>query len=111
MRLKYLDLLSEQVNTICQQIILKSKNESFHSYFSRLSAGKWYLLAHSIDPNILNAPKNKFITEENSEYHRNNIDNYPDHKKIMENWLTISTQRHIDFENSINVLKRHRLNF
>ena len=84
---------------------------SFHSYFSRLSAGKWYLLAHSIDPNILNAPKNKFITEENSEYHRNNIDNYPDHKKIMENWLTISTQRHIDFENSINVLKRHRLNF
>ena len=84
---------------------------SFHAYFSRLSAGKWYLLAHTVDPNILNAPKNKFTTEDNSEYHRNNIDNYPYHKKIMENWLIISTQRHIDFENSVNVLKRHRLNF
>ena len=84
---------------------------SFHAYFSRLSAGKWYLLAHTVDPNILNAPKNKFSTEENSEYHRNNIDNYPDHKNIMENWLTISIQRHMDFENSVNVLKMHRLNF
>ena len=84
---------------------------SFHAYFSRLSAGKWYLLAHTVDPNILNAPKIKFSTEENSEYHRNNIDYYPNHKKIMENWLSISTQRHIDFENSVNVLKRHRLNF
>ena len=49
---------------------------SFHAYFSRLAAGKWYLLSYGIDPKILNAPKNKFISEETSEYHKNNISNY-----------------------------------
>jgi len=83
---------------------------SFHAYFSRLSAGKWYLLAHTVDPRILDAPENKDINESTSEYHLNNIDNHPEYKKIMENWLSISAKRHIDFENSINVLKKHRLN-
>ena len=27
----------------------------------------------------------------------------------MNKWISISAQRHIDFENSINALKRHRL--
>ena len=82
---------------------------SNHSYFSRLKAGKWYVLSYMIDPKILGAPKNMYITEDTSEYHRNNIENYPEHKKIMKKWISTSAQRHIDFENSINVLKRHRL--
>ena len=83
---------------------------SEHSYFSRLAAGKWYGLAYIVNPKIiLNAPDNKFITIESSEYHKNNIDNYNDHKEIMNKWISISAQRHIDFENSINALKRHRL--
>ena len=28
----------------------------------------------------------------------------------MKKWISISAQRHIDFENSIKALKRHRLN-
>ena len=83
---------------------------SNHFYFSRLAAGKWYAISYRIDPEILGAPKNKFITEESSEYHRNNIENYPEHKEIMKKWISISAQRHIDFENSVNALKRHRLN-
>ena len=82
---------------------------SFHSYFSRLAAGKWYLLSYGIDPKILNAPNNKFISEETSEYHKNNISNYPDHQKIMKKWVSISAQRHIEFENSIKVIERHKL--
>ena len=82
---------------------------SNHSYFSRLRAGKWYLISYQIDPKILGGPKNKFVTEESSEYHRNNIENYPEHKKIMEKWISISAKRHKDFENSINALGRHRL--
>ena len=82
---------------------------SFHSYFSRLAAGKWYLLQYGIDPNILNAPKNKFISEETSEYHKNNISNYPEHKKIMQKWVSISSKRHIEFENIIKVIERHKL--
>ena len=82
---------------------------SFHAYFSRLAAGKWYLLSYGIDPKILNGPKNNFISEETSEYHKNNISNYPDHQKIMKKWVSISAQRHIEFENSIKIIERHKL--
>ena len=83
---------------------------SEHSYFSRLAMGKWYTLTYTVDPKILNAPDNKFISQDTSEYHKYNIDNYPEHKKIMKKWTSISSQRHIDFENSIKAIKRHRLN-
>ena len=82
---------------------------SNHTYFSRLKGGNWYALSYMIDPKVLGAPKNRYITEDTSEYHRNNIENYPEHKKIMKKWISTSAQRHIDFENSINALKRHRL--
>ena len=82
---------------------------SFHAYFSRLAAGKWYLLSYGIDPKILNGPKNNFISEETSEYHKNNISNYPDHQKTMQKWVSISAQRHIEFEKLIKVIERHKL--
>ena len=82
---------------------------SFHAYFSRLAAGKWYLLSYGIDPKILSGPKNNFISEETSEYHKNNISNYPDHQKTMQKWVSISAQRHIEFENLIKVIERHKL--
>ena len=82
---------------------------SFHAYFSRLAKGKWYLLSYGIDPELLNAPKNKFINEENSEYHKNNISNYPEHQKTMEKWVSISAKRHMEFEKIIKVIERHKL--
>lgn len=82
---------------------------SEHSYFSRLKLGKWFYVVFIADPKIFNAPDNKFIEENMSEYHKHNIDNYPEHKKIMEKWISISAQRHIDFENSIGVLNKHKL--
>jgi len=82
---------------------------SFHAYYSRMVKGKWYLLTYGIDPIILNAPKNIFINEESSEYHKNNISNYPEHKKIMNKWVSISVQRHLEFENIVDALDRHKL--
>ena len=82
---------------------------SQHSYFSRLKMGKWFIVSYAIDPKILNAPQNKFIDELLSEYHKDNIRDYPEHEKIMKKWISISAQRHIEFENSISVLDRHRL--
>jgi len=82
---------------------------SFHAYYSRMVKGKWYLLTYGIDPIILNAPKNIFINEESSEYHKNNISNYPEHKKIMNKWVSISAQRHLEFENIVDALDRHKL--
>ena len=82
---------------------------SFHAYYSRLVKGKWYLLNYGIDPKILNAPKNNFISEESSEYHKNNISNYPEHQKIMNRWVSISAQRHFEFENIVEALDSHKL--
>jgi len=82
---------------------------SNHSYFSRFSAGKWYMLSYAVDPETLGAPKNKFIDESGSEYHRNNIGNYPKFKDIMTNWISLSAQRHKNFENSIGVKTNHIL--
>ena len=82
---------------------------SSHSYFSRLSMGKWLTLGYLVDPKVLNAPKNKFLTEESSEYHKYNINNYPEHNEIMKKWISISAERHVNFEKSIKVIKRHLL--
>lgn len=82
---------------------------SEHSYFSRLKLGKWYGLTHIVNPKILNAPVNKFISVDSSEYHRNNIDMHPKHREIMNKWISISLQRHKNFENSIKTLEAHKL--
>ena len=82
---------------------------STHSYFSRLAMGKWFAIGYSADPKIFNAPESKYFTEESSEYHRNNISNYPEHNEIMKKWISISAERHVNFEKSIKVIKRHSL--
>jgi hypothetical protein len=82
---------------------------SEHSYFSRLAGGKWYGLVYVVDPKIFNAPDNSFVAENSSEYHKYNIDKYPKHKKIMEKWISISAQRHLEFENLANTKKYHKL--
>jgi hypothetical protein len=82
---------------------------SSHSYFSRLAMGKWFAIGYMADPKIFNAPKSKYLTEESSEYHKNNISNYPEHNKIMKKWIAISAERHVNFEKSIKVRKRHLL--
>ena len=83
---------------------------SNHSYFSRLNYGKWFVLSYFADPSILDAPKNNFFTEESSEYHKNRIQNYPKHKRIMKKWMITSAERHRNFEQSVNALERHYLN-
>lgn len=82
---------------------------STHSYFSRLAGGKWYVVQYATDPKVLSGPKNKFITVETSEYHPSKINNYPEHKKIMNEWLRLSKLRHKKFENSIKSLKKHSI--
>tara|TARA_Y100000591_G_C21705418_1_gene630525 strand:- start:43 stop:876 length:834 start_codon:yes stop_codon:yes gene_type:complete len=82
---------------------------SMHWYFSRLVNGYWIGLNYTVNPKLLNAPKNSYLTEETSEYHKYNIDKFPEHKKIMNQWISISAQRHIEFEKIFKSKSRHRL--
>ena len=82
---------------------------SSHVYFSRLARGQMLELVHIIDPNLLNSPKITKFTEESSEFHKNNIINFPEHKKTMEKWISIAAKRHREFEKNVKIRKHHAL--
>ena len=84
---------------------------SSHSYFSRLVGGNWYRVLYLANPKILNAPETKFKTLESTEYHGRNIENFPEHKKIMDEFVKLSFQRHQEFENTLKARGYHRLKF
>jgi len=84
--------------------------ESNHGYFSRPVGGIWYDFRHFINPKMIDAPINNSHSEEGSEYHRNNINNFPEHRKSMEKWISISSEYHKIFENLVNAKSKHKLN-
>ena len=82
---------------------------SDHVYFSRLVRGALVGISYAMDPMILNSPPIKNITEETSEFHKFNIENYPEHKKVMEKLVSISAERHKEFEKNHKAKKHHLL--
>ena len=82
---------------------------SSHSYFSRLTGGKWFVMNHDFDPEILGAPKSKFIKEDRSEYHKYNISNFPEHKKVMEKIISRGAKRHKLFEQEVRAKEHHKI--
>ncbi len=83
---------------------------SWHSYFSRLSRGEWYLIQYIANPKIFNSPKINFVTEESSEFHKANISRYPEHKIVMDKWISLSAKRHQYLEKLFKAKNHHLLN-
>jgi len=92
----------EDNNIIVPKIMLTSN----HIIFARSSSQNFYGISHGINPKYFNGPKNKFITEETSEYHPNNINKYPLHLKFMEKFLSTQSSLHQSIEDSLK-LKGH----
>ena len=84
---------------------------SMHSYFSRMTGGNWYMLQYIVDPSLFDAPESKFKTEETSEYHKYNIEKHIEHKKVMDQFVKLSFQRHQEFEKIIKARGFQRLKF
>ena len=84
--------------------------DSFHSYFSRLNRGEWYVIQYMANPKIFNAPKINFLTEDSSEFHKANIQRYPEHKVIMDKWISLSAKRHQFLEKIYKAKENHLLN-
>jgi len=97
--------LKENSNIKIPKILLGS----FHSYFSRTTGGDWIMLAYAIDPKYLNGPKNKYFTEDTSEYHKFNINRFPEHQETMNKWLLIAAKRHQELENLANSKPKYKL--
>ena len=82
---------------------------SAHIIFDRSISQKYYVLTHFINPEFFKGPKNKFLTENDSEYHPLNISKYPEHKKFMNKFLSKSSLFHQDIENKLGVKNQKKL--
>jgi len=71
---------------------------SNHVFYSPNIRDKGIDITHIINPELYGAPKTIYGMEIQSEYHRNNIENYPLKKKFMINWTAEKANEHSDFE-------------
>jgi len=108
--LGFLASIKKYINDNNQKDLPKIMLGRFHSYFSRTNGADWYLISHLINPKNINAPDSKFFTEESSEYHKYNIDNYPGHKEVMKKWISFSVKKHLALERLAMAKTDHKLN-
>jgi hypothetical protein len=81
------------------------------AYFAPVVRDTLFTWSYCIDPEVFGASKNKFTTEDTSEYHPANINQYPDKKKFMDDWIKLTAKRHKAFELMIGAKERHKLDF
>ena len=84
---------------------------SWHAYFSRLTGGTLYTVGYYDNPKFFSGPKDKFFTEDTSEYHPSNIKRFPKFNQYMNDYIKISAKRHVDFENTVSAATSHKLDF
>ena len=80
-------------------------------YYAPVVRDTFYAWTYSIDPEFFGASKNKFFSEERSEYHPYNINNFPDKKKFMNDWIITSKKFHQLMELNLKAKKHHKLDF
>ena len=72
---------------------------------------KWIGIAYYINPELFGAPKIINAKEEKSEYHRDNIGNFPEQKNFILNWTIEQSKLHQQLEKVLNLRTRHMLDF
>ena len=80
-------------------------------YYAPVVKDTFYAWNYLIDPEFFGASKNKFFTEETSEYYPSNINNYPDKKKFMNDWIITAAKFHKLMEINLKAKKHHKLDF
>jgi len=80
-------------------------------YYAPVVRDTYYAWSYCIDPEKFGATKNKFFAEESSEYHPSNINNFPDKKEFMNNWIITTTKMHQQIELTLKAKEHHKLDF
>ena len=93
-------------NIVEPTILLAATHEYFAPVVGDSGPGVYFL----INPEAYGGPKNKYFTEETSEYHRSNIDKHPEFKKFIDEWTSLSAKRHQQFEIDWKARDNHKLN-
>ena len=76
-------------------------------YYAPVVRDTFYTWSYCIDPESFGASKNKFFTEESSEYHPSNIHNFPDKKIFMHDWVITTAKMHKLLELTFFKAKEH----
>ena len=82
-----------------------------HNFFATTVIDSYYGIFYLFNPETQGGPKNKFLTENTSEFHRSNIENYPKHKKYMEDFVISAVYEQKKFEKMVHAKSRHVLDF
>ena len=82
---------------------------SEHIFYAPSVRNKVLGVGYAINPELYGASKTEFGTEETSEYHRANINKYPNKKEFMESWVKLAAQRHKVFEKDVGAKEIHKL--
>ena len=80
-------------------------------YYAPVVRDTLYSWGYSIDPEFFGASKNKFFTEETSEYYPANINNYPDKKIFMNDWIKTAAKLHKTMELNLKAKEHHKIDF
>ena len=84
---------------------------STHLFYSPSIRDKGIEISHLINPEFYGAPKTLFAIETKSEYHRENIKNYPKKLKFFSEWTKQKVNFHKEFEKKMKAKRRQKLNF
>jgi len=52
-----------------------------------------------------------YSSETKSEFHPQNINNFPDANKVMQNWINYMSSYHNDIENGLRIKEKYKLKF
>ena len=108
---KVKEVLKEKKNNFNKIILPKTMLLSGHAYYAPNVSDRGYMIDYAINPELHGAPETLYADENKSEYHRNNIEKYPEKQKLMFNWTKDSAKRHQEFELRLRAKGRHKLSF
>ena len=78
-------------------------------FYSQLTGGRAQIVTIDKNPEFLGVGPTLIGTEENSEYHKNNLSKYPKKEKLVKSILNESFIYHENFEEILGVKKRQKL--
>jgi len=103
--IKYKKIFLEKKNFKIPKTMIVSR----HLFFAPSVRDKGVEVTYSINPELFGAPATINGDENNSEYHRSNINNFPEKKDFMSQWLSNRAKYHQTFEKNIKAKEHHLL--
>ena len=92
-------------NLLLPKILIQQR----HMFYSQLTGGRAQLVTIDKNPEFLGVGPTLIGTEENSEYHKDNLSKYPTKEKLVKSILKESFIYHENFEEILGVRKHQKL--